>query len=93
MVLVHRNIHYFIKECRSSKISLPVEPENIAAQRLWNSVGFEMTDHMEDGYIFMQLYIPKYLSFQLGTIAAIRNPPFKINTLSKTITITHQIKS
>ena len=52
-----------------------------------------MTDHMEDGYIFMQLYIPKYLSFQLGTIAAIRNPPFKIITLSKTITITHQIKS
>lgn len=52
-------IEYLCKECNSSKISLPVKPENIAAQRLWSSVGFEMTGDMEDGYLFMRLYIPK----------------------------------
>lgn len=53
-------VEYLCKEYNASKISLPVEPENIAAQRLWSSVGFEMTDDMEDGYLFMRLYIPKY---------------------------------
>ncbi|MBU5439876.1 GNAT family N-acetyltransferase [Tissierella sp. MSJ-40] len=53
-------VEYLCKEYNASKISLPVEPENIAAQRLWSSLGFEMTDDMEDGYLFMRLYIPKY---------------------------------
>lgn len=53
-------VEYLCKECNASKISLPVEPENIVAQRLWSSVGFEMTDDMEEGYLFMRLYIPKY---------------------------------
>ena len=53
-------VEYLCKEYNASKISLPVEPENIAAQRLWSSVGFEMTDDIEDGYLFMRLYIPKY---------------------------------
>ena len=52
-------IEYLCKKCNSSKISLPVEPENIAAQRLWSNVGFEMTDDMEDGYLFMRLYMPE----------------------------------
>lgn len=53
-------IEYLCKEYNASKISLPVEPENIAAKRLWSSLGFEMTDVMENGYFFMRLYIPKY---------------------------------
>lgn len=53
-------IEYLCKECNPSKISLPVEPENIVAQRLWSSVGFEMTDDMEEGYLFMRLHMPKY---------------------------------
>lgn len=52
-------VEYLCKEYKASKISLPVEPENIAAQRLWHSVGFEMTEGMEDGYLYMRLYIPK----------------------------------
>ena len=51
-------IEYLRKDCNASKISLPVEPENITAQRLWSSVGFKMTDDMEDGYLFMRLYTP-----------------------------------
>ncbi|KAB3531290.1 GNAT family N-acetyltransferase [Alkaliphilus pronyensis] len=53
-------VDYLCKECKANKISLPVKPENIAAQRLWSRVGFEITDDLEDGYLFMRLYIPKY---------------------------------
>lgn len=52
-------VEYLCKEYNACKISLPVEPENIAAQRLWRSVGFEMTDDIENGYHFMRLYIQK----------------------------------
>nr|WP_285853818.1 GNAT family N-acetyltransferase [Oceanobacillus luteolus] len=48
-------IEYLRKDYNASKISLPVEPENINAQKLWSSVGFTMTDDMEDGYLFMRL--------------------------------------
>lgn len=51
-------VEYLVKEYNASRISLPVDPENIAAQKLWSRVGFEMTDYMEDGYVFMRLYIP-----------------------------------
>lgn len=52
-------VDYLCKECNASKISLPVEPENIIAQKFWSNIGFKMTDDMEDGYLFMRLYIPK----------------------------------
>ncbi len=55
-------VEYLFKACNASKISLPVEPENIVAQRLWSNLGFEITDDIEDGYIFMRLYMPKKLS-------------------------------
>lgn len=47
-------IDYLQKEHQATRVSLPVEPENIAAQRLWQSVGFEMSDVLEDGYYFMR---------------------------------------
>ena len=52
-------VEYLCKECNASKISLPVEPENIVAQKLWSNAGFEMTDDMENGYLFMRLNIQK----------------------------------
>lgn len=53
-------VEYLCKEYNASKISLPVEPQNIAAQRLWSSIGFEMTEDIEEGYAFMRLYIAKH---------------------------------
>lgn len=53
-------VEYLCKEYNASRISLPVDPENIAAQRLWSRIGFEMTDDMEDGYVFMRLYVQKH---------------------------------
>ena len=50
-------IEFLCTECNASKISLPVEPENIAGQKLWLSVGFEISDTVEDGYHFMRLII------------------------------------
>lgn len=33
--------------------------ENITAQKFWRNIGFEITDDMEDGYLYMRLYIPE----------------------------------
>lgn len=52
-------IEYLCKEYKATRISLPVEPENVAGQKLWRSVGFEMSDDLEDGYYFMRLVIPQ----------------------------------
>ncbi|MEK4521358.1 GNAT family N-acetyltransferase [Psychrobacillus sp. FSL W7-1457] len=52
-------VEYLCKECNASKISLPVERENSVAQSFWSKAGFEMTDDMENGYLFMRLYIPE----------------------------------
>ena len=52
-------IAYLCNEYNASKISLPIEPENIVAQKLWSSVGFEMTNDMEDGYLIMRLHTSK----------------------------------
>ena len=52
-------IDYLCKEHKATKISLPVEPENVAGQKLWRSLGFEMSNDLEDGYYFMRLAIPQ----------------------------------
>lgn len=52
-------IDYLQKEHQATRVSLPVEPENIAGQRLWLSVGFEMSDVLEDGYYFMRYTFPQ----------------------------------
>lgn len=49
-------VEYLCKEHNARKISLPVEPDNIPAQKLWHRVGFEMSTDLEDGYYFMRLY-------------------------------------
>lgn len=52
-------VEYLHKEYHAEKISLPVHPENIVAQRLWSSIGFEMSEDIEDGYHFMRLCVPQ----------------------------------
>lgn len=52
-------VEYLWKEYNASRISLPVNQENITAQKFWSNIGFEITDNMENGYHYMRLYIPK----------------------------------
>ncbi|QTD42082.1 GNAT family N-acetyltransferase [Sporosarcina sp. Te-1] len=55
-------VEYLWKEYNASRISLPVNQENITAQKFWTNLGFEITDDMENGYLYMRLYIPeKYI--------------------------------
>ena len=50
-------VEYLSKECNASRISLPLEPDNQVAHKLWSRLGFEMSDLMENGYQFMRLYL------------------------------------
>ena len=52
-------IDYLCKEYNARRISLPVKPENKIAQKFWSNLGFELTDDMENGYLYMRLYIPE----------------------------------
>lgn len=52
-------VEYLHKECNAYRISLPVNPENIAAQKLWSSIGFKMSEDIENGYVFMRLTLPR----------------------------------
>lgn len=38
-------------------ISAPVKLEHTAAQKFWGKLGFSFSDNVEDGYIFMRLYL------------------------------------
>ncbi|MBD8498592.1 GNAT family N-acetyltransferase [Paenibacillus sp. CAU 1523] len=50
-------VEYLCKEYNASRISLPVNLGNIPAQKFWSNLGFELSDDIEDGYIYMRLYI------------------------------------
>lgn len=50
-------IEYLCTEYSANRISLPVERENILAQNFWKKIGFEMSDDIEDDYIFMRFYV------------------------------------
>lgn len=52
-------IEYLCKEHNASRISLPVNLGNIPAQKFWSNLGFELSNDIEDGYIYMRLYIPE----------------------------------
>ena len=49
-------VDYLWKEYNASRISLPVNLENITAQKFWSNIGFEITDDIENGYLYMRLY-------------------------------------
>lgn len=50
-------IDYLCTNYGAKRISLPVKPENIAAQQFWLRLGFQLTDDMESGYQYMRLYV------------------------------------
>lgn len=48
-------ISFLKKEYNASRISAPVELENVTAQRFWKKIGFNFSNSIEDGYAFMRL--------------------------------------
>lgn len=50
-------IHYLQKEYNANRVSAPVNLGNTAAQRFWEKMGFVFSDSIEDGYVFMRLYL------------------------------------
>ena len=50
-------IEYLCKEHNAIRISLPVHLENKTALKFWSSLGFEQSDNIENGYLYMRLYI------------------------------------
>ena len=52
-------IEYLQKEYNASRISVPVHLEHISAQKFWSNIGFEISDTIENDYLFMRMYIPE----------------------------------
>ena len=50
-------IEYLQREFSACRISAPVKMEHIAAQEFWIKQGFCLSDTIEDGYVFMRLYL------------------------------------
>lgn len=50
-------ICYLQKEYHADRVSAPVALEHTAAQRFWEKIGFTFSDSIEDGYVFMRLYL------------------------------------
>ncbi|MDE6748358.1 MAG: GNAT family N-acetyltransferase [Lachnospiraceae bacterium] len=50
-------INYLQKEYNADKVSVPVYLENTVAQKFWEKLGFVYSDNIEDGYVFMRLYL------------------------------------
>lgn len=48
-------IRYLQRDYNASRISVPVELENTAAQKFWEKLGFYFSNSIEDGYAFMRL--------------------------------------
>lgn len=52
-------IDYLSKEFNANRISLPVNLENKGAVKFWHNLGFEQSNTVEDGYLYMRLYLEK----------------------------------
>lgn len=50
-------ISYLQKEYNADRVSVPVDLENRVAQKFWEKIGFIFSDCIEDGYVFMRLYL------------------------------------
>ena len=48
-------IQFLQSNFRATRVSVPVELENKAAQGFWSKLGFSFSDSIEDGYVFMRL--------------------------------------
>lgn len=51
-------VGYLRDACRARRISAPVKLEHTAAQAFWKKLGFQRSDSVEDGYVFMRLALP-----------------------------------
>lgn len=47
-------IRFLRDEYHARRVSVPVELENIVAQKFWEKLGFHFSKHVEDGYVFMR---------------------------------------
>lgn len=50
-------IGFLKKGYNVQRISVPVYQENVVAQKFWSKLGFVFSDNVEDGYVFMRLYL------------------------------------
>lgn len=50
-------IRYLQEEYHADRVSVPVALEHTAAQKFWEQLGFAFSDCIEDGYVFMRLYL------------------------------------
>lgn len=50
-------IEYLQREFSACRISAPVKMEHIAAKEFWIKQGFCLSDTIEDGYVFMRLFL------------------------------------
>ena len=48
-------VRFLQQEYHASRVSAPVALGHTAAQRFWQKLGFELSDTVEDGYVFMRL--------------------------------------
>ena len=48
-------IRFLQNEYNARKISVPVETGHIVAQNFWGKLGFEFSNSVENGYVFMRL--------------------------------------
>lgn len=48
-------ISFLQNEYNAGKISVPVETRHAVAQEFWGKLGFDFSDNVEDGYVFMRL--------------------------------------
>lgn len=51
------SISFLRAEYNASRISVPVETGHTAAQKFWGKLGFNFSDTVEDGYVYMRLYL------------------------------------
>ena len=50
-------IGFLRSKYNASRISAPVKLEHTTAQKFWEKLGFVLSDSVEDGYVFMRLYL------------------------------------
>lgn len=50
-------LRYLQNEYNATRVSVPVELKNVVALSFWKKLGFEFSDNVEDGYVFMRVYL------------------------------------
>ena len=41
----------------ATRISIPVDTKHVIAQKFWSKLGFDFSNTIENGYVFMRLYL------------------------------------